>query len=282
MVTYKHRTPTARGFPDNSLAQTQHPPVPRLSLTLTLAHKTQTLLCTVPADAYKASFSHSCSGAHRHRTHFTQIQNQTKPLPSCTQPYRSHGRKSAERLQTYRYSLFLSDPPAQIRPTSLPSPHPLRRTILGPPAANCFPTFAGRPRSPSLREGGVRSRRCRQGGWGSHVEAGGTISICMGSALEEQLPEAEPQRAQSCGQAAAAQLIELGWPGPATRATRVRFATRPSRRRRLLGAKGRIEGGRHPRLSPCPRQPLPLEIIPLSRGLRGALGAGIPNWTATL
>lgn len=99
--------------------------------------------------------------------------------------------------------------------------------------------------------------------------------------LEEQLPEAEPQRAQSCGQAAATQLIELGWPGPATRATRVRSATRPSRRRRLLGAKGRIEGGRHPRLSPCPRQPLPLEIIPLSRGLCGALGAGIPNWTAT-
>lgn len=104
----------------------------------------------------------------------------------------------------------------------------------------------------------------------------------MGSALEEQLPKAEPQWAQSCGQAAATQLIELGRPSPATRATRVRSAIRPSRRRRSLGAKGRIEGGRHSRLSRCLRQPLPLEIIPLSRGLRGALGAGIPNWTATL
>lgn len=51
---------------------------------------------------------------------------------------------------------------------------------------------------------------------GGRATGGGTVSICMGSAHKEQLPETQPPRARSCAEAAAAQLIELGRSGPAT------------------------------------------------------------------
>lgn len=54
-------------------------------------------------------------------------------------------------------------------------------------------------------------------GWGS--PGGGTESICMGSEYKEQLRGAGAPRAQSYKAALAAQLIELGRPSLATRAT---------------------------------------------------------------
>lgn len=104
----------------------------------------------------------------------------------------------------------------------------------------------------------------------------------MGYQHKEQLPEAEPQWALSCEEAVAAQLIELDRPGPATRGSPLSALPPVPGRRRHSGAEGLIEGRRYCRLSPCPRQPLPPEIIPLFLGLRVALASGIPNWTVTL
>lgn len=100
----------------------------------------------------------------------------------------------------------------------------------------------------------------------------------MGPKHKEQLRGAGAPRAQSYNEAEAAQLIELGWPCPATRATpALALPPVPGRRRRSWGTEGLIEGRRCRRLSPGPRLPLPPEIIPLSRRPCAALGAPDPQ-----
>lgn len=129
------QTPNARGFPDTALEQIQHPLAPRLTdphsplhtkrrhsymqSPQMLAKPPLRIRTQVPTD----TLNHT-------QTSSTQIQSQTKPLPF------------AQRLQTYRYTLFLADPPAQVKPTSLPS-----RTAadghFGPTSSQLFPNFSG-------------------------------------------------------------------------------------------------------------------------------------------
>ena len=95
-------------------------------------------------------------------------------------------------------------------------------------------------------------------------------------------PEAEPQQAQSYGEAAATQLIELGWPGPATRATRVRSATALAAAG-ALGAEGLIEGRRHWPPEPLPEAASPPRNNPIvPQAACGTGHPGSPNWTAAL
>ena len=140
----------AGGFPDTALAQIQHPLAPRLTDPHSPSHTKHRHSCVqspqmlakpplcirtqVPTD----TLNHT-------QTSSTQIQNQTKPLPS-------HTRRFAQRLQTYRYTLFLADPPAQVKPTSLPS-----RTAadghFGPTSSQLFPNFSGEAKV-SFSQGG--------------------------------------------------------------------------------------------------------------------------------
>lgn len=120
------QTPNTQGFPDKAMVKTQNPLAPRLTDPhLTLHTKRSHFCARSPQMLTKPS---SCPHAqvptdtlnHTH-TPCVQIQNKAKPLPSDTQPHRSHVLRFAQRRQTYRCTLFLADPPAQIKPTSLPS-----------------------------------------------------------------------------------------------------------------------------------------------------------------
>lgn len=120
------QTPNTQGFPDKAMVKTQNPLAPRLTDPhLTLHTKCSHFCARSPQMLTKPS---SCPHAqvptdtlnHTH-TPCVQIQNKAKPLPSDTQPHRSHVLRFAQRRQTYRCTLFLADPPAQIKPTSLPS-----------------------------------------------------------------------------------------------------------------------------------------------------------------
>ena len=184
----------AGGFPDTALAQIQHPLAPRLTDPHSPSHTKHRHSCVqspqmlakpplcirtqVPTD----TLNHT-------QTSSTQIQNQTKPLPS-------HTRRFAQRLQTYRYTLFLADPPAQVKPTSLPS-----RTAadghFGPTSSQLFPNFSGEAKV-SFSQGG-RGTEPQVPERGGVSEAEGLYPYAWAPSTKSSCPKLSPSRPRVAG-----------------------------------------------------------------------------------
>lgn len=163
-------------------------------------------------------------------------QNKIKPTPSpSTSPWAGHCTRARGTvdtpLQTYRYPQLHRDLPAKIRKnkklktkakTKTKHPHPSCAISGTNGHANriynsYFPNFEGQGH-PGETGGGLRRSKPQVPEVGLGNGEGGTESICMGSEHKEQLRGAGAPRAQSYKEAAAAHLIELGRPSPATRA----------------------------------------------------------------
>lgn len=150
MVTHRLRTPTTRGFPDNSLAQTQHPLAPRL---------------TDPHSLLRTKHRHSCAQSLQMLTKppspiriqlptdtgHTLGRLKTKPNLSL-RVHNPTGHPDASRQRGYKPTGTLSSSQTlllRLRPTSLPSPHP----HFGPTSSRLFSNFCGEARV-SLSQGG--------------------------------------------------------------------------------------------------------------------------------
>lgn len=157
----------------------------------------------------------------------TQMQNKTKPSPSGTSSSgHMHTGAGAHRRDEPAVTLLSTHPsctpPSQ---SGLTSSHAVPQLFWG-----------GHGRLLLLGGSGEQSRRCQKC---RGCQRGRLYPYAWAPHTKSSCQERRPPWAQSCAEAAAAQLIELGWPGPATRAPpAVRSASSPGATQARTGCRG--------------------------------------------